>query len=82
MKSNSSGLFLDKMRNIYLKYMREDKSIPEGIRKSKSFSIQMNFFAGGIVILYRQWFEGELDCSLDDISTEIAQSIKNVAANW
>lgn len=46
------------------------------------------YFAGGIVNMYQEWFAGNLDCSLNDISLEVSKllmlesnELKKIASN-
>ena len=60
-------------------------SIPEHIRTSPDFRIQISFFIGGILTIYVMWLQGDLKCTLDDITRQMAQLIQNNARlypNW
>lgn len=56
--------------------MLNDSYIPENIRHSKMVQLRVCCFAGGIVNLYKQWFKGDLDCSLNDIATEVSRLLQ------
>lgn len=59
--------------------------IPERIRTSSVFHIQMGFFIGGIMNIYVLWLQGNLECTVDEIAEQIAVLIKNnadVYLNW
>ena len=73
--TDSSDAFISKLKKIFTDYMKNDPDIPEYIREKKRFSIRVSYFTGGIVNAYKQWLIGELDCSLNDISMEIALMI-------
>lgn len=47
--------------------------IPEDLRHSRMVSLRICYFAGGIVNLYKQWFRGDLDCTLNDIAMEVSK---------
>lgn len=68
-----SSLFIEKLMSIFIHYMEDDSSIPLEVRQSKSFHIQVLYFAGGLVSLYLQWFRGKLDCTLYDIPLEVSK---------
>ena len=59
-----------------------EKYIPEEIRHSAFVSIQIHFFLGGIMNSYQQCAEGTLDCTLEDISKEIAQIIQKSTSDY
>ena len=48
----------------------------EDMRHSKMVSLRVCYFAGGIVNLYKQWFRGDLDCSLNDIAMEVSKLLQ------
>ncbi len=72
---DSSDVFLDKLKKMFAEFMENDPDIPLHIREKNSFAIRVSYFTGGIVNAYKQWLVGELDCSLNDISMEIASMI-------
>ena len=47
--------------------------ISEYINDSKVVQLRVNYFAGGIINLYQEWFNAVLDCSLNDIALEISK---------
>lgn len=59
--------------------------IPERIRTSTAFHIQMGFFIGGVMNIYVLWLQGNLKCNVEEITEQIALLIKNnadVYLNW
>jgi len=72
---DSSDAFLNKLEKIFAKFMEEDSDIPHYIKEKNNFKIRVSYFTGGIVNAYKQWLTGELKCSLNDISMEIALMI-------
>lgn len=75
--SDNSDLFLEKLLSIFVNYMENDQSISLKIRESKTFKIRVHYFAGGMVSLYKEWFNGNLDCSLFDIPLEVGKMLQN-----
>lgn len=73
--SNGSEIFLERMKRIFSDYMSKDTDVPEEIRNSEAFSLRVCYFAGGIVNMYKQWFLGNLSCSLNDIPVEVGRII-------
>ncbi|MCH9274865.1 TetR/AcrR family transcriptional regulator [Bifidobacterium amazonense] len=72
--SGAAG-FLDKLQTVFAERMVADEAIPAAIRESRSYVLRVNYFAGGIVNLYKLWFAGGLDCSMDDISREVGRMV-------
>ena len=56
--------------------------IPEHIRSSVDFQIQMNFFLGGVFNNYVLWLQGNLLCTPDDIARQMALFIQNNADTY
>lgn len=72
-RANGSELFMEKLKNVFADYMLNDSDLPNDMRHSKMVSLRVCYFAGGIVNLYKQWFRGDLDCSLNDIALEVSK---------
>lgn len=56
--------------------MINDSDIPDDMRHSKMVRLRICYFAGGIVGLYKQWFHGDLDCTLNDIAMEVSKLLQ------
>ena len=54
-------------------------AFPESVCSSTEFRIQISFFVGGILSLYVMWLQGELDCTVDDITHHLSQLIQCTA---
>ena len=74
-------LHLDKYRRIIVEDIVNHPEIPEELRKAPYFEIRIHFFIGGIMNTYQQWAEGTLDCTLTEISCEIASLIQKSASD-
>ena len=61
---------------MYPMHLLNSSDIPEDMRHSKMVSLRVCYFAGGIVNLYKQWFRGDLDCSLNDIAMEVSKLLQ------
>lgn len=53
--------------------------IPMEVRRSDLFAIRVHFFMGGIMNTYQHWAEGKLSCTLDQVSGQIAEMIRQSA---
>lgn len=71
--SSGAGQFLEKMQVFFLDRMLHSHTVPKNVLESVEFNIRIQFFASGIVGLYRQWFLGKLDCQFNDIPAEISK---------
>ena len=75
-------LRLDDFRRIVVEDILHNEEIPQDLRSSPAFSIRLHFFIGGIMNTYQQWAEEKLDCSLEEISREIAELIRKSVADY
>lgn len=78
-KANGAEIFMEKLKKCFTDYMLNNSDIPEEIRHSKMVSLRVCYFAGGIVNLYKQWFRGDLDCTLNDIALEVSKLLQSEA---
>lgn len=78
---NSKGAipFLEKLKGIFVEYMKTDSDIPETVKNSPDFTVGINFFAGGVINLYQVWFRGETNYSLNEIALVVSKIIKNTS---
>ena len=74
-------LHLDKYRIMMANDIMKHDEIPEEVRNAPYFKIRIHFFVGGIMNTYQQWAEGKLDCTLTEISQEIASLIQKSASD-
>ena len=75
-RANGSEIFMEKLKRVFTEHMINDSDIPEDMRHSKMVSLRICYFAGGIVNLYKQWFRGDLDCTLNDIAMEVSKLLQ------
>ena len=75
-RANGSELFMEKLKKVFTDYMINDSDIPDDMRHSKMVRLRICYFAGGIVGLYKQWFRGDLDCTLNDIAMEVSKLLQ------
>lgn len=73
-------LHLDKYRKMIAEEVMSHEEIPAEIRSAPFFEVRIHFFIGGIMNTYQQWAEGKLNCTLTEISVEIASLIRQSAA--
>lgn len=68
--------FLNQIKIIFIDAIYHNKEIPTKIKNKKAFEVQINFFAGGIISLYKDWFNGKINGTLTDLNKEIMVLIK------
>lgn len=74
--ANGSEIFMEKLKNVFSDYMLNNSDIPEDMRHTKTVRLRVYYFAGEIINLYKQWFRGDLDCTLNDIALEISRLLQ------
>lgn len=72
----------EEMKLIFMEKAITAASIPEEIRCSNSFRIQITFFIGGILNTFLQWLQGNLVCSTEEIMEQIANLILSNADSY
>ena len=79
--SKGSIQFLEKLKGIFVEYMKIDSDVPDSIKHSANFTVSVNFFAGGVINLYQVWFRGETNYSLNEIALVVSKIIKNTSGS-
>ncbi len=79
LKINDAETFLKKLKNIFANYMMSDTDIPEYLKDSKMVNLRIIYFAGGIINMYQNYFNGSIDCSLNDIALEVSKLLSSEA---
>lgn len=59
-----------------------NSDIPQEVRGSALFTIRVHFFLGGIMNVYQRWAEGKLNCTLDQLSSQISDMIRQTATSF
>ena len=75
-RANGSEIFMEKLKNVFSDYMLNNSYIPVDMRHTKTVRLRVYYFAGEIINLYKQWFRGDLDCTLNDIALEISRLLQ------
>lgn len=73
-----SGKFQQMMEHDIMHH----SDIPRQVRESAQFAIRVHFFMGGIMNTYQSWAEGKLACTLDQLSEQIGDMIRQTATGF
>ena len=73
LKINDAETFLKKVRDVFADYMKSDSDISTYLSDTKMVNLRISYFSDGIVNTYQDYFNGKLNCSLNDISLEVAK---------
>ena len=68
---------IERIKETMVQRAVDTADLPLSVRNSQAFRIHIHFFIGGIINTYQQWVTGNLDCSAQEIVTQIATLIKN-----
>ncbi len=77
--SNASIPILEKLRNIYLDYMKEhERQFSTTTHEKYVFMIM--FSSGGIINMYRDWFAGKMPFTFDELTEQAIQTVRTILA--
>ncbi len=72
----------EKLQEMMEKDIMYNSDIPVEVRQSVLFAIRVHFFLGGVINAYQRWAEGKLDCTLDQVSNQIGDMIRQTATGF
>ena len=72
----------EKLQEMMEYDIMHNSDIPERVRESTLFGIRVHFFLGGIIHAYQRWAEGKLNCTLDQVSSQIGDMIRLTATGF
>ena len=71
---------MEQLKRTLINSAMQSPAFPESVRSTPDFRIQISFFVGGILSLYVMWLQGELDCTVEDITRHLSQLIQCTAS--
>lgn len=71
-----------KLQELLEHDIMHNSDIPQEVRESALFTIRVHFFLGGIMNVYQRWAEGKLNCTLDQLSSQISDMIRQTATSF
>lgn len=79
MTSAMAAKQLDQLKNILIERTIETINVPDVFKDKFEFEFSVRFFMGGVADVYTQWLYGVIDCSLDELTDQIANMIQRAA---
>ena len=70
---------LDQLKYILIERTLETLEVPEVFKDKLEFEFSVRFFMGGVVDVYTQWLYGIIDCSLEELTDQVANMIQKSA---
>ena len=67
---------MEKIKSILIDRTIETLKMPEEQIPQKELEFSIRFFMGGIMDVYTQWLNGEIDCTLEELNDQLASLIQ------
>lgn len=77
LQSNVALEQLEQLKKVLIAQVLEIPNLPVQNQGSVSVAIRVRMLISGLVDTYRQWLEGELNCTLEETVEEVAFLIRN-----
>jgi AcrR family transcriptional regulator len=75
--SQRSANFMNKLKMLFVDKILSDEKKMSKIKNKDQFMVCVNLFASGFVGLYHDWFNHKIKMSLDDLTLNFNEIIKN-----
>ena len=75
MTSAMAAKQIDQLKYILMDRTIETLDVQKGFKDKFELEFSTRFFMGGIVDVYTQWMNGVIDCSLDELTDQLANII-------
>ena len=79
MTSAMASKQMDQLKYILIERTLETLEVPEIFKDKFEFEFSVRFFMGGVVDVYTQWLYGVIDCSLEELTDQVANMIQRSA---
>lgn len=73
--NNRESTFLEKLKELFIEQMMSDKETLRRFSDRKTLDINLRFLAGGYIEILRDWFMGNQDLQIDELSEIISKII-------
>lgn len=80
--SNIAVKQLTSIKNILIERTLKTIEIPGVADNTFEKEFMVRFFMGGVVDIYIEWINGHVDCSLDEITEELAKMVQRIAREY
>lgn len=74
-KAKDAEPFLNRARKTFDEFLKSDLQVPDEVKNSLDFQTATLFISGGIINVYRAWFQGEVRQSPEELSITLAKLI-------
>jgi len=78
-KSSMATPVLERLKRVLIRQVLECPALPVQTLSQTAISIRVRILMGGLIDTYRQWLDGEFECSLEEAADEIVKLIQTMA---
>lgn len=74
-KSDMALIYLDQLKKVLIQQVLDTPNLPVEGHSKTSAEIQIRLLLSGMIDTYRDWISGEIDYTLEEMTTETAKAI-------
>lgn len=75
--ASDNNQLLEKIKKSILKLISNNFMVMKYVTNYENFKIVVQYIVGGVVNTYADWFKGNIDCELKDMSSFLANMIRS-----
>lgn len=76
-QSDMSLIYLEQLKKVLIQQVLETPNLPTGGLSPISVDIRIRMLLSGIIDAYREWLAGEIDYTLEEMTSEVASIIQS-----
>ena len=73
--SSVGAAHLERVKDVLIERTLQTTKPSDKYKTAAEYEFSVRFFMGGVVDVYTQWMKGKLDCTLDEVTEQLAQMI-------
>ena len=74
-KSEAASLQMQKLKQLLVQQVLELPNLQNADRYSVTITVRVRLLLGGVIDTYQDWLNGEISCSLEQLTYEVSQVI-------
>lgn len=78
-KSDMSLIYLEQLKKVLIQQVLEAPNLPTMGRSQINVDIRIRMLLSGVIDAYREWLAGGLNCTLEELTSEIANITQALA---
>ena len=71
-QSDMSLIYLEQMKKALIQQVLDLPDLPTGGLRQVSVDIRIRMLLSGVIDAYREWLAGGIDCTLEELTSEVA----------